>query len=99
MLAILADFLTKTDKGYYCRYGNFYIDAMAPVAVNLISHAHGDHATAGHELWYASKATIAFMWNKYRKLDAQRIREVDFDQPFEVNGVTIEFITAGHILG
>lgn len=99
MLAILADFLTKTDKGYFCRYGNFYIDAMAPVAVNLISHAHGDHATVGHEVWYASKATIAFMWNKYRKIAPQSIREVAFDQSFMLNAVEIEFITAGHILG
>ena len=99
MIEILDDFLIKTEFGYYCRYGNFYIDALAPVARNLISHAHGDHATTGHKELWATEATLAFMRNKFGKLPEASLHSVSFDQPFSLDEVSITFITAGHILG
>jgi len=47
MNEILTDFLIFTEAGLYCRYGDFYIDPLLPVASALISHAHGDHARPG----------------------------------------------------
>lgn len=96
---ILADFLVKTSLGYYCRYGNFYVDAMAPVAANVISHAHGDHATAGHKAMWATEPTFAFMRNKFSKLPEDTMHTVPFGTSFSLGAVTVTFYAAGHILG
>jgi len=99
MSEILEDFLVKTEFGYYCRYGNFYIDALSPVQRNLISHAHGDHATMGHKQVWATAATFAFMRNKFGKLPEASVNTVSFDDTFTLEEVAITFVTAGHILG
>lgn len=96
---IFEDFLIKTEQGYYCRYGDFFIDAMQPVAHNLISHAHGDHATNGHTNTYATEATLAFMRNKFAKIAEQSLRPISFDNSFYMGEVRITFIPAGHMLG
>jgi len=33
-----------TDKGLFCRAGDFYIDPWKPVERAVITHAHSDHA-------------------------------------------------------
>ncbi|TDS16247.1 MBL fold metallo-hydrolase [Sphingobacterium paludis] len=96
---ILDDFLVKTEHGYYCRYGGFYIDAMLPVACNLISHAHGDHATSGHRLMYATAATFAFMRNKFGKISEESLRVATFGSHFTIADVAVTFLPAGHMLG
>lgn len=99
MNEILEDFLVKTAFGYYCRYADFYIDAMAPVARNLISHAHGDHATPGHEQMWATEATFAFMRNKFPKMPPHTLHTVAFNTVLSIGEVQLSFIPAGHILG
>ncbi|WP_437921767.1 MBL fold metallo-hydrolase RNA specificity domain-containing protein [Sphingobacterium sp. LRF_L2] len=99
MSVILSDFLVKTEEGYYCRYGDFFVDAMLPVKTNLISHAHGDHATNGHHRMFATDATFAFMQNKFPKMQEEAMVAVQFNQRFFLNEVEIEFLPAGHILG
>lgn len=99
MSAILEDFLVKDDIGYYCRYGDFYIDAMSPVAKNIISHAHGDHATNGHKKMYATAATFAFMKNKFPKMAMDTLDTVVFEKTFNLGNVAVTFFPAGHILG
>ncbi|NQD70576.1 exonuclease [Sphingobacterium shayense] len=99
MLEIIDDFVVKCDAGYYCRYGDFYIDAMKPVQRNVVSHAHGDHATTGHQLIVATQATLAFMRNKFSKISEKTLKQVDFGERFTFGGVDIHLIPAGHILG
>lgn len=99
MKDIIEDFLVRKKEGYYCRYGNFYIDAMQPVSVNLISHAHGDHATAGHGQMFATQATFALMKNKFPKMPEMAMRVVPFGEIFRLGEVEVCFIPAGHMLG
>ena len=99
MNEILEDFLVKDDIGYYCRYGDFYIDALYPTAKNIISHAHGDHATNGHKSMYATAATFAFMKNKFPKMTEDNLQVVTFGSIFTLGDVNITFFPAGHILG
>lgn len=99
MSEILVDFLVKDVNGYYCRYGDFYIDAAQPVAKNVISHAHGDHATQGHRKMYATAATFAFMKNKFSKMDENTMQVVPFETTFMLGGVAITLFPAGHMLG
>lgn len=99
MLDILEDFLVKKEEGYYCRYGDFYIDAMKPVGVNVISHAHGDHATVGHGQMFATMPTFAFMKNRFSKMSADRLNIMAFDEAFKIGEVDLVLLPAGHILG
>lgn len=99
MADIIADFLVETPLGYYCRYGDFYIDPKYPVPRAVISHAHGDHAVPGHRSIYCTAATAAFMQYRFSRQDPASFSVRPFDVEFNINGVEITFIPAGHILG
>ncbi len=96
---ILDDFLVKTNIGYYCKYADVYIDAQKPVNISVISHAHADHACAGSNSVYCTKATEAFMKLRYKHKAARQFYILDFKESVTINGVEFSFIPAGHILG
>ena len=98
-MQIIEDFLVKRDKGYYCSYGDFYIDPLYPVKHAIVSHAHGDHASPGHRNIYCTAGTAAIMQYRYPKqpLDSYHIK--GFSEFFQINGVDIYLYPAGHILG
>jgi len=99
MLSPLPDFLVKKDNGYYCRYGDFYIDPLDPVETAIVSHAHADHARPGHLAIYCNKETAAFMQIRYPKQRPETYRMVAYHQHFSVKGIEIFLIPAGHMLG
>src|SRR5690606_25495185 len=96
---ILEDFLIENEFGYYCAYGDFYIDPKYPVAKAVISHAHGDHAVPGHTAIYATVNTIAFMQHRFTKQPLSSYTEKGYKESFKIGEVEISFIPAGHILG
>ena len=96
---IIPDFLELNDSGLYCRSGDFYLDPKEPVAIAVISHAHGDHAVRGNQTVYCTDATAAIMNLRYKREAGQEFHTCGFKQPFLINGVQITFIPAGHILG
>nr|WP_294942800.1 MBL fold metallo-hydrolase [uncultured Mucilaginibacter sp.] len=96
---ILDDFLSFDPNGLYCRYGNFYLDPKQPVTQAVITHAHADHAVSGNTNIYATAATIAFMQLRYGKNAGKVIYTAAYNAPFEIGGVQITFIPAGHMPG
>ncbi len=96
---ILDDFVCFDGKGLYCRYGDFYIDPQQPVKKAIISHAHADHAISGNGEVHCTEATAAFMKLRYGKNSAKEFIIPTYHQLFNVGGVHITFIPAGHILG
>lgn len=96
---IIEDFIVQTKVGLYCAYGNFYLDPKSPVKEAVISHAHGDHAIGGNHHVYCTKSTALFMQHRYRSEAAGQFFLKEYFQEFELNGVLISFIPAGHILG
>jgi len=96
---ILPDFLVKRPEGYYCRYGDFFVDPSLPVHRAVISHAHADHAIPGHEQIYCTPPTAVFMQYRYRRQPTHSFLEFAYHQVFELGGVVLYFIAAGHILG
>mgnify|MGYP003667533513 FL=1 len=50
-----------TDEGLYCPAGNFHIDPWRPVATAVITHAHADHARAGHQQYYAQHLSVPIL--------------------------------------
>lgn len=99
MQAILSDFIVETKQGYYCKYGDFYIDPKLPVENALISHAHGDHAVPGHRHNFCTFATAAFMKHRFKVQLGGSYRVLSFNESFFIQDVSITFIPAGHILG
>jgi putative mRNA 3-end processing factor len=96
---IIDDFIFFNAYGLYCKYGDFYIDPLQPVAKAVISHAHGDHAISGNTEVYCTEGTYAFMQLRYGKNAAKVANIVPYSTSFNVGGVNITFIPAGHILG
>ncbi|MBK1441503.1 exonuclease [Parapedobacter sp. ISTM3] len=99
MASILADFLVKRPEGYYCRYGDFFVDPLLPVKRALVSHAHGDHATPGHGQICCTAATAAFMRHRYNRQPGHTYTTFSYHQPFKIGNVAIRLIPAGHMLG
>ena len=93
------DFVCFDQNGLYCKYGDFYIDPTQPVKNAVISHAHADHAISGNNMVYCTEATSAFMKLRYGKNAAKIFNVIDYNQPFNIGGVTISLIPAGHMLG
>ena len=56
-----AELLIPRPEGLYCPPGDFYIDPVRPVARALITHAHSDHAIAGHGAVLATRETLDIM--------------------------------------
>lgn len=96
---ILEDFLIENELGYYCVYGDFYIDPKYPVSKAVISHAHGDHAVPGHHTIFATSNTIAFMQHRFTKQPLNSYFPKEYKQDFKIGEVQISFSPAGHILG
>lgn len=96
---IIDDFLILNEIGLYCKVGDFYLDPKLPVNQAIISHAHGDHAVRGNGNVYCTPATAAIMKHRYQKYAAKNFYNFSWFELFELNGVKINFIPAGHILG
>lgn len=96
---ILADFLVKAPEGYYCKYGDFYIDPLQPVNLAVVSHAHADHASPGHNKIYCTKPTAAFMQYRYSRQPKESFLKYAYGDKFMLDAVELCLIPAGHILG
>lgn len=98
-MMILQDFLVRRNGGFYCRYGDFYLDPGDPVEHAVISHGHGDHATPGHTYAYCTAPTYLFMELRFARIHLPQTSRIGYHQPFQLGEVTLTFFPAGHILG
>jgi putative mRNA 3-end processing factor len=93
------DLLCATDKGIYCPPGDFYIDPTRPVARALITHGHSDHARRGHGAVLATRETLKIMAERYGADFAGRAQEAALGKAIVIDGVSVTFHPAGHVLG
>lgn len=91
--------LHPTDKGLYCPPGDFYIDPVRPVERALITHGHADHARAGHTHVMATRETLDIMAIRYGAGFASYTQQAALGEQVTINGVTVSFHPAGHVLG
>lgn len=85
-----------TDRGLFCRQGDFYVDPWKPVDRAVITHAHSDHARWGNKYYlchHLSKPILQL------RLGDNRYESVQWNEPITMNGVRISFHPAGHIIG
>ncbi|GHG66158.1 ligase-associated DNA damage response exonuclease [Comamonas sp. JC664] len=89
--------MTVTPQGLYCAPGGFHVDPWRPVDRALITHAHGDHARSGSRRYLGARAGKGLL---QRRLGADAtIDTLDYGERLNINGVTVSFHPAGHVLG
>lgn len=89
--------LKVEDRGLFCKTGNFFIDAWKPTPICVITHAHGDHAYFGHELYIASPETIKIIQHRLGKDIPCKILE--YGEKIRLGNCHVSLHPAGHILG
>jgi putative mRNA 3-end processing factor len=85
-----------TDKGLYCRQGNFYIDPWMPVEKAVITHAHSDHARWGSQSYLCHHDTKPLL---QLRLGNNNYQSVQWNEPVSMNGVRVSLHPAGHMIG
>jgi len=91
------DLLRNDGRGLWCEPGGFHVDPWDPVRVAVITHAHGDHARGGSDLYYCANEGLELL---RRRLPAgSQVRGVDFGEPFELGSTCLTLHPAGHIRG
>jgi putative mRNA 3-end processing factor len=89
--------LRLTDRGIYCEKGNFFIDPRKPVDKAVITHAHSDHARHGSKNYLTAAEGELIL--RFRLGSQANISTLNYGAKELINGVTISFHPAGHILG
>lgn len=89
--------LQTTERGLYCAAGDFYIDPWLPVERAVITHAHADHARAGHGAYLCTARTAVLIRHRFDPLAS--IESLDFGESRRVGDVTVSLHPAGHVLG
>ena len=86
-----------TPQGLYCAPGGFHVDPWRPVDRALITHAHGDHARTGSRRYLGTRAGLGLL--RRRLGEEAAIDALDYGERLDINGVTVSFHPAGHVLG
>jgi putative mRNA 3-end processing factor len=93
------DILGLTPAGVCCKLGGFHIDPTRPVERALITHAHSDHARAGHGAVLATAETLDLMRLRYGENFAGSTQAIRYGETVTLDGATVTFHPAGHVLG
>ena len=89
--------ITLTERGLYCKQGDFYIDPWRPVKTAVITHAHSDHAYRGSRSYLVTKEGETL--SRIRLDPEAQISTMPYGETATINGVKLSFHPAGHILG
>ncbi|OVZ57243.1 DNA ligase-associated DEXH box helicase [Pigmentiphaga sp. NML080357] len=90
------DLIVATREGLYCPPGRFHIDPWRTVDRAVITHAHADHARAGHGAYLAAAAGEPVL---RARLGDIRLQPLDYGQEVVLDGVRVSLHPAGHVLG
>ena len=92
-----APLIHETPSGLYCAIGDFYIDPLRRVANAVVTHAHADHARPGNQNYLAAKEGRRVL--RSRLGPSAVLETLPYGETKLINGVTLSFHPAGHILG
>lgn len=96
---LLPTWLKLTGQGLWCEPGGFFVDPGRAVGRAVITHGHADHARAGHDHVLATPETVAIMQARYGDRAGRTLDALPCDQIRRIDGVSVRFVPAGHILG
>lgn len=89
--------ITFTNKGIYCKQGEFYIDPWKPVNLAVTTHGHADHVKWGNNAYLCHTLTKPIL--DQRLGEGLKIETLPYDKEISINGVKISFFPAGHVIG
>ncbi len=89
--------ITFTNKGIYCKQGDFYIDPWKPVNLAVTTHGHADHVKWGNNGYLCHTLTKPVL--DQRLGEGLKIETLPYDKEISINGVKISFFPAGHVIG
>ena len=92
-----ADLVVLRPEGLYCPPGDFFIDPHRPVPRAVVTHAHADHARAGHGRVLATAVSEGVL--RHRLGAGLPMQGVAYGEVVEHRGVRISLHPAGHVLG
>lgn len=87
------------DRNLYVPAIDAWIDPGEPRPRAIITHGHADHARAGHGAVLATPETIEIMKVRYGEDCAGRFQPLALGERLAMDGATVSFHPAGHILG
>jgi putative mRNA 3-end processing factor len=93
------ELLLPRPEGLYCPPGDFFIDPVRPVERALVTHGHSDHARSGHRHVLATRQTLDIMALRYGPDFAGSTQTAALGETLSLNGVSVGFHPAGHVLG
>lgn len=88
--------LEFTPNGIYCAPGKFFIDPWKPVDRAVITHAHADHARAGHDHYLCAASGTGVLRHRLGDISVEGMA---YGDTIMINGVKVSFHPAGHIPG
>src|SRR5437667_6034803 len=94
----LSPFLEFRPEGLSAPAFEAFVDPPRPVNRAILSHAHSDHAVAGHEEIWATPETIGLYRRRHPEWSG-RARAIPCGETIEAQGTAMALFPAGHILG
>jgi len=88
--------ITFTNKGIYCKQGDFYIDPWLPVNLAVTTHGHADHVKWGNKAYLCHELTKPILQHRLGDLNIQTL---PYRKEININGVKISLYPAGHVIG
>jgi putative mRNA 3-end processing factor len=90
------DLVVARPEGLYCPAGDFHIDPWRPVARAVITHAHADHARAGHAHYLAAAPGAQVL---RARLGGIALQTLDYGEALAIGDTRVSLHPAGHVLG
>ena len=88
--------LEFTPKGLYCPAGDFYVDPWRAVDRAVITHAHADHARAGHGHYLATDIAAPVLKHRLGHIQCDTI---PYGETLQMGNATVSLHPAGHVPG
>ena len=86
-----------TNKGIYCKKGDFYIDPWHPVDYAVTTHGHADHVKWGNKNYLCHDLTKPILTQRYGLED--NVQTLPYHQQIDINGIKLSLHPAGHVIG
>ena len=86
-----------TNKGIYCKQGDFYIDPWEPVNFAITTHGHADHVKWGNKNYLCHELTKPILTTRYGL--ENNVQTLPYSKPITINGVKLSLHPAGHVIG
>src|SRR5215471_15033844 len=97
-MASPAPLLDPRLEGLFAPAFEAFLDPAAPVARAILTHAHADHAVAGHGEVWATRDTLALYRRRHPEWSGVA-RALAYGEEIAQDGARLRLVPAGHVLG